>query len=66
MTDHMFIPLLMLYNNCNAVKMALPVADLGGGGFRGSIEPPFLGNSKFLQFIPPKKFHEPVLHLPLI
>ena len=39
------------------------------GGFRGgsggSIEPPFLGNSKFLQFIPPINFmyhFEPVLH----
>ena len=34
---------------------AKPVADLGGGGSGGSIEPPFLGNSKFLQFIPPPK-----------
>ena len=40
-------------------------------GFRGdsggSIEPLFLGNSKFLQFIPSKNFmynFEPVLHLP--
>ena len=39
------------------------------GGFRGgsggSIEPPFLGNSKFLQFVPPKKFmcnFEPAYH----
>ena len=39
------------------------MADLAG--FRGSIEPPFLGNSKFLQFIPPINFMynlEPVLH----
>ena len=42
------------------LKNTASVADLrvggGGGGSGGSIEPPFLGNSKFLQFIPPINF----------
>ena len=62
---HVVPSITVLAKKSDVQSVTAPYSGGFRGGSGGSIEPPFLRNSKFLQFVPPKKFmcnFEPAYH----